>query len=170
MLKLLVYVSIFFVTALQERDGNFPIALASEKQRNTEKRLIHWCHGAPGAFYFLAKAYSIFNDNRYLDACKKSADLIWKYGLLKKGSGICHGIAGNGYVFLILFQLTDDQTYLYRATKFAEFLTNVQYMRESRTPDRPYSLYEGKAGAVCFLIDLLRINEAAGFPFMKITR
>lgn len=27
-------------------------------------------------------------------------DFIWKYGILKKGFGLCHGISGNAYAFL----------------------------------------------------------------------
>lgn len=154
--------------ALQEADGNFPIALGSEKRRNTEKRLVHWCHGAPGAIYFLLKAYKIFKDVKYLDACKKAADLIWEKGLLKKGSGICHGVSGNGYAFLMLYKVTQEPLHLYRAIRFAEFLTKSRFMNEANEPDRPYSLYEGLAGAVCFLIDLLHIIDA-DFPFLSIS-
>lgn len=25
---------------------------------------------------------------------------IWKFGVLKKGFGLCHGISGNAYAFL----------------------------------------------------------------------
>lgn len=153
--------------ALQERDGNFPIALGSEKKRNTEKRLLHWCHGAPGAIYFLLKAYQIFNDVKYLDGCRKAADLIWEKGLLKKGPGLCHGISGNGYAFLMLYKVTQDARYLHRAIKFAAFLSQSQFIRDANIPDRPYSLYEGNAGAVCFLIDLIH-HDQASFPFLRI--
>lgn len=27
-------------------------------------------------------------------------DHIWKYGVLKKGFGLCHGISGNAYSFI----------------------------------------------------------------------
>jgi len=37
----------------------------------------------------------------------------------------------------------------------------------ARTPDRPHSLYEGVAGTVCFLVDLLE-PEQAYFPFMDV--
>lgn len=151
---------------MQERDGNFPIALGSEKKRNTEKRLVHWCHGAPGAIYFFLRAYQIFKDPNYLDACKKAADLIWEKGLLRKGPGICHGVAGNGYVFLMLFKVTHDQRYLYRAMKFAEFLNKSRFIREADIPDRPHSLYEGIAGTICFLVDLLH-TDRANFPFLS---
>lgn len=140
--------------------------MGSEKNRNTEKRLVHWCHGAPGAIHFLLRAYEMFKDEKYLDACKIVADLIWEKGLLRKGPGICHGITGNGYAFLMLFKITQNARYLYRAIKFAEFLTKSKFIREAKTPDRPYSLYEGLAGAICFLNDMLHIDQAS-FPFMK---
>ncbi|GAB0095874.1 LanC-like protein 3 homolog [Sergentomyia squamirostris] len=149
--------------ALQDPEGNFPITLDNTR----EKRLVHWCHGAPGAVYLLAKSYLLFREEKYLNACKLSAELVWKKGLLRKGPGICHGVAGNGYVFLLLYQLTKDSVYLYRASKFAEFLSDRNFRREARTPDRPFSLYEGLAGTVCFLADLLE-PEKASFPFMEV--
>jgi hypothetical protein len=39
--------------------------------------------------------------------------------------------------------------------KFAEFTQTELFRREARTPDSPYSLFEGLAGTVCFFIDLL---------------
>jgi hypothetical protein len=37
-----------------------------------------------------------------------------RYGLLKKGSGICHGMSGSGYAQLCLFKCTGDPKYLHR--------------------------------------------------------
>jgi len=37
----------------------------------------------------------------------------------------------------------------------------------ARTPDRPFSLYEGWAGTVAFLTDLLQ-PERAEYPFMDV--
>lgn len=129
--------------------------------------LVHWCHGAPGAIYLIAKAYVVFRDDRYLQACIRAANLVWQKGLLLKGPCICHGVAGNAYVFLLMYRLTKDPKYLYRAEKFMEFLLNPHFLRYARTPDCPFSLYEGLAGTVCFLIDLLN-PEQASFPFMDI--
>lgn len=143
-----------------QNDGNFPCHF-----NKPDSHLVHWCHGAPGVFYLMAKAYKIFGSQEYLNSCIKCGDLIWKVGLLKKGPGICHGIAGNGYVHLLLFRLTGDTKHFYRAVKFAEFLESDVFIRESQTPDRPFSLFEGIAGTVCFLIDLLQ-PEKAEFPFM----
>uniref|UniRef100_A0A336MBR5 LanC-like protein 3 homolog n=1 Tax=Culicoides sonorensis TaxID=179676 RepID=A0A336MBR5_CULSO len=154
--------TIDYLLEIQDPEGGFP-----SKLNSFDKKLIHWCHGAPGVIYLLAKAYLIFNEEKYLDGCKKCAENIWNKGLLFKGPGICHGIAGNGYAFLMMFRLTRNQKYLYRAHKFMEFLTNDHFKKNARIPDRPYSLYEGLAGTVCFLIDLLN-PEKAMFPFMDV--
>ena len=36
-----------------------------------------------------------------------------------KGSGICHGTAGNGHAFLKVFERTGDELWLDRARRFA---------------------------------------------------
>ncbi|XP_037933586.1 lanC-like protein 3 homolog [Teleopsis dalmanni] len=160
--------SIDFFLSLQDQEGNFPVALEDLKT-GREKRLVHWCHGAPGAVYLLAKAYLIFKEDKYLHSLRHAADLVWKKGFLRKGPGICHGVAGNGYVFLLMYRLTNEPKYMYRAVKYMELLTNSEFKHRARTPDRPFSLYEGVAGTVCFLIDLLE-PEQAHFPFMEVFR
>lgn len=124
-------------------------------------------HGASGAIYLLIKAYIKFREEKYLIASQRAADLIWRKGLLLKGPGTCHGVAGNGFVFLVMYRLTQNPIYLYRAIQFANFLTRSEFLRYARRPDCPWSLYEGLAGTVCFLIDLLHPNTAA-FPFMNV--
>ncbi|XP_050101197.1 lanC-like protein 3 homolog [Anopheles aquasalis] len=153
--------SIDFVLSLQTSDGNFPT------RRDSDRCLVHWCHGCAGIIYLLAKAYLIFKDERYLEGCRSCANSIWQRGLLRKGPGICHGVAGNGYAFLLMYRLTGEKQYLYRAAKFAEFLASNTCSAQLFAPDRPYSLYEGLAGAVCFLVDVLE-PSAAAFPFMDV--
>ena len=85
-------------------------------------RLIHWCHGAPGAIHLFIKAYQVFESEEYIEAAKKCANVIWYRGLLKKGYGLCHGIAGNTYAFLALCQATSEVEYLVKAEKFVEFM------------------------------------------------
>lgn len=150
---------------MQTADGNFPTVL--EDAGKAEHKLVHWCHGAPGAVYLFAKAYIVFKEQKYLNSCLLAGDLVWSRGLLRKGPGICHGVAGSGYVFLLLYRLTNDPKHLYRATKFADFLASEEFLRDARTPDRPLSLYEGVAGTVCFLVDLLQPHKAS-FPFMDV--
>lgn len=79
-----------------------------------------------------------------------------------KGYGLCHGVAGNAYTFLKLYQITNDQRHLYRATKFAEWIEGYG-THGCRTADRPYSLFEGMAGTIYFLHDILDPIRSA-FP------
>lgn len=156
--------AIDYLLSLQGPEGNFP---AATDEIGHEARLVHWCHGAGGIFYLMAKAYLVFQDEKYLESCKKMADLVWQKGLLKKGPGICHGVAGNGYVFLLLYRLTEDPKYLYRANCFFEFMGTETFQDQARTPDNPLSLYEGAAGTVCYLADLTHPQQAS-FPFSDI--
>ncbi|WAR07557.1 LANC3-like protein [Mya arenaria] len=156
-----------FLLSLEQENGNFPPAMDEVKSRRPDKEeLVHWCHGAPGVVYLLARAYRVWGDVKYLEACLRCGELTWKRGLLKKGPGICHGVAGSGYVFLLLYRLTGDEKHLYRALKFAEFLFSHEF-QGARIPDSPYSLYEGWAGTVCFLADLLQPQNAE-FPLFNV--
>ena len=59
----------------------------------------------------------VFKEEKYLKDAVECSDVIWQRGLLRKGYGICHGTAGNGYSFLSLYHITQDKKYLYRACK-----------------------------------------------------
>ncbi|CAH2242304.1 jg25218 [Pararge aegeria aegeria] len=154
-----------FILSLQTEEGNWPCCM--EEIGLPEHKLLHWCHGAPGTVYLMAKAYLVFKDEKFCNACIKAGEVIWNKGLLRKGPGICHGVAGNGYVFLVLFRLTGDEKYLYRANSFAAFISTDEFLRDARLPDNPESLYEGTAGTVCFLADLL-VPDNAAFPFQDV--
>ena len=136
-------------------------------------KLLLYCRMMCGVFvtgiiYLFAKAHLTWpDDGRYMAACERCAEVTWQKGLLKKGPGICHGVAGSGYVFLLMFRLTGDNRYLHRANKFAEFLQDQQFLSEASTPDCPWSLYEGLAGTLCFVADLLQPDKAH-FPFFDI--
>ncbi|XP_069178078.1 lanC-like protein 3 [Procambarus clarkii] len=165
--KELVQKSLDALLALQTSSGNFPCAMDElDGQRSPEEELVHWCHGAPGTVHLLAKAYMVYEDKRYLQACIKCGEITWHKGLLKKGPGICHGIAGSGYVFLTLYRLTGDALHLHRAMQFFKFLYTREF-QQARTPDTPYSLYEGLAGTACFIADLMN-PEQASFPFFSV--
>uniref|UniRef100_A0A182JYJ2 LanC-like protein 3 homolog n=1 Tax=Anopheles christyi TaxID=43041 RepID=A0A182JYJ2_9DIPT len=156
-----IKITIDYLLSLQDRDGNFPT------RYDSNRILVHWCHGCAGTIYLFAKAFQIFRDEKYLECCRKCADEIWHHGLLRKGPGICHGVAGNGYAFLLMYRLTGEQRYLYRAAKFAEFLTSDSFANVLLAPHRSFSLYEGLAGTVCFLVDLLTPFRSS-FPFMDV--
>lgn len=157
----LVKPSIDYVRHKKFRSGNYPSSLSNETDR-----LVHWCHGAPGVIHMLMQAYKVFKEDKYLKDAVECSDIIWQRGLLRKGYGLCHGTAGNGYAFLSLYRLTQDKKYLYRACKFAEWC--LEYGAHGcRIPDRPYSLFEGMAGAIHFLSDVLA-PEKSRFPAFEL--
>ncbi|XP_067867694.1 lanC-like protein 2 [Heterodontus francisci] len=157
----LVKPSVDYVRHKKLRSGNYPSSLSNETDR-----LVHWCHGAPGIIHMLLQSYKTFKEEKYLRDAIECNDVIWQRGLLRKGYGICHGTAGNGYSFLSLYKLTQDKKYLYRACKFAEWCLDYG-THGCRIPDRPYSLFEGMAGAIHFLSDMLN-PEASRFPALEL--
>ncbi|XP_069067603.1 lanC-like protein 2 isoform X1 [Pleurodeles waltl] len=157
----LVKPSIDYLRHKKFRSGNYPSSLSNESDR-----LVHWCHGAPGVIHVLLQAYKIFKEEKYLKDAIECSDIIWQRGLLRKGYGICHGTAGNGYAFLSLYHLTQDKKYLYRACKFAEWCLDYG-AHGCRIPDRPYSLFEGMAGTIHFLSDML-VPESSRFPAFEL--
>lgn len=60
-----------YIISLQFESGNFP---ATEEDPND--RLVHFCHGGPGAVPMLCKAYELLKDARYLEAAVRSGDDI----------------------------------------------------------------------------------------------
>lgn len=83
----------------QEENDNYPPVLGQVKDdRDT---LVHWCHGAPGVVYLMAKAYMTWKHDKFLYAALRCGDIVWQKGLLKKGPGICHGVAGMVYMSII---------------------------------------------------------------------
>ncbi|XP_039351116.1 glutathione S-transferase LANCL1 isoform X1 [Mauremys reevesii] len=153
--------SVDYVCQLKFPSGNYPPCIDDARDL-----LVHWCHGAPGVIYMLAQAYKVFADQQYLSDALQCAEVIWQWGLLKKGYGLCHGTAGNAYAFLMLYNLTQNMKYLYRACKFAEWC--LSYGEHGcRTPDTPFSLFEGMAGTIYFLADLL-VPTKAKFPAFEL--
>ena len=59
-------------------------------------------------------------------------------------------------------QVTGEPVHLHRAVQFGRIIAEAP-AHEFRTPDTPSSLYEGSAGPVLYLFDLLR-PQTASFP------
>lgn len=156
-LKNYVLPSLHYLQNLKYPSGNFPSSVGSK----TDK-LIHWCHGAPGMTMLFYQAYEIFEDKTFLDTAIQCGEVIWSRGILKKGYGICHGVSGNAYTLLYLFQKMKDPKYLYRACKFAQWCMDYG-TKQHREPDRPFSLFEGLAGTIFFLVDMQQ-PHLAKFP------
>ncbi|XP_060754448.1 glutathione S-transferase LANCL1 [Neoarius graeffei] len=157
----LVKPSVDYVCQLKFPSGNYPPCVGDNRDL-----LVHWCHGSPGLIYMLLQAYKVFGEQQYLQDAMHCGEVIWHRGLLKKGYGLCHGAAGNAYAFLALYRLTQEPKHLYRACMFADWC--MSYGKHGcRTPDTPFSLFEGMAGTIYFLTDLLQPTTAK-FPAFEV--
>lgn len=142
--------------------GNYS---TSEEDRKRDV-LVHWCHGAPGIALTLVKAVKVFGDKEFLEAAINAAEVVWNRGLLKP-VGICHGISGNAYVFLSLYQLTGNIEFLYKAKAFTCFLLDRAHKLtsagEMHGGDSPYSMFEGMGGMAYLFLDMIDPSKAR-FP------
>jgi len=133
------------------------------EDRSEQDSVVQWCHGAPGFAFLWCKAYQTLGDEKYLNLAKICANTTWEYGLLKKGKSLCHGVTGNGYVFLELYKITKDLTYWHKALKFLEFCWS-DMAREMNVPDNPWSLFEGVAAVPVYCCDVMDPEGSLGFP------
>ncbi|XP_016359360.1 lanC-like protein 1 [Sinocyclocheilus anshuiensis] len=157
----LVKPSVNYMCQLRFPSGNYPPWVGDSRDL-----LVHWCHGSPGVIYMLIQAFKVFGVRQYLEEALHCGEVIWQRGLLKKGYGLCHGAAGNAYGFLALYKITQDPKHLYRACMFADWCMNYG-KHGCRTPDTPLSLFEGMAGTIYFLADLLQPTRAK-FPAFEV--
>ena len=123
----------------------------------TAKMRVQWCHGAPGIVTTLG-------DLMPLDLATCGGELTWRAGPLRKGSGLCHGTAGNGYAFLKLHEVTGDPRWLERARRFAmHAIEQVERERVALGRGR-YTLFTGDVGVALYLRACL--DGGWGFPIL----
>ena len=97
---------------------------------------------------------------------RQAGNAVWDAGPLAKGHGLCHGTAGNGYAFLVLYQRTGDAIWLERARAFAMHAIDQQTrMREEYGRGR-YTLWTGDPGLAVYLWHCLA--GAGGMPGLDI--
>jgi len=89
-------------------------------------------------------------------------ELTWEAGPLRKGPGLCHGTAGNGFAFLKLYQRTNDEIWLDRARAFA--MDAIEQHRQAKKLFRQgrYTLWNGDVGLAIYLDECIR--GTAQFP------
>ena len=117
---------------------------------------LQWCHGGAGV---VASAAAYLDEELLL----AGAELVWRAGapVMEKGTGICHGTAGNGYALLKTFERTGDEIWLERARAFAvHVLGQVERWRERRGGAGRYTLWTGDLGAALFVADCLDVRTA----------
>jgi lantibiotic modifying enzyme len=156
-----------FYLTIQYPDGNFPTPLIPPYPTEPDV-LVQWCHGAPGFMPILTKAYYVLGDPRYLAAADKASDCTWQRGLLTKGLMLCHGVSGNTYMFLYMYEKTQNPKYLYRAIKFQEYTLSQPIMvdpNQMRIPSpSPYMFWAGSyASAVPLWSDMANAQSNSKF-------
>ncbi len=120
------------------------------------------------------------------------AHLVYNQGLLRKGVGLCHGVSGNVYALLSASDILDKgstspnssstitdlslnlRKCFSKAAHLAflgKFYNDPSVLPGMRTPDHPWSLYEGMAGMCCAWAEVLCRMDArsprrkqSGFP------
>lgn len=144
--------------------------------------LVQICHGTPGLLLLLAAAkgntaFKQYQNEEWDEAVRLGSERVWEEGLLSKGGGLCHGIAGNAWPWLLLHEklireedhkptpsvkaekvdtpqdktLTADY-FLSRALAFLLAARDAPPFATNspyRMPDNPFSLFEGLAGTIC---------------------
>ena len=143
--------------AVQE-DGlvNWPPSVEMRLDGNRDGQIrTQWCHGAPGIVATLA-------DLLDEELAIAGGELTWRAGPLRKGAGLCHGTAGNGYAFLALLERTGDERWLTRARTFAMHAVGQVKQSRSEHGRGRYTLWTGDLGTALFLAACL--DAGGGLP------
>ena len=147
-----------------DRDGprvNWRTQLVTVPGRG-ERRLVQFCHGAPGFVICLAD----FPDASLDDLLRGAGETTWQAGPLRKGSNLCHGTGGNGYAFLKLHRRFDDPAWLARARAFAMHGIAQTEADASAHGQMQYSLWTGDLGFAIYLWDCIHATER--FPTLDV--
>jgi hypothetical protein len=134
-------------TALRDAGlANWPDRLPLPEEGPATTR-VQDCHGAPGIVCRLPNHAVPALDDLLLEA----GELVWQAGPLVKGAGLCHGTAGNGYMFLKLYRRSGDTRWLERARAFAMHALEQCDRAAATYGQRRYSLWTGDPGVALFL-------------------
>ncbi len=122
-----------WVLSKQLPSGNLISSLNSK-----EDKLVHWCHGSPGAIFLFLEAaklcnlpclifhvplfwnivvmlidpcffLQVFGNSQYLNSALACGEVVGNRGILKRSYSLCHGTAGNAYALFALYKHTKVQ-------------------------------------------------------------
>lgn len=155
-------------------------------------QFFRWCHGAPGTLILLSTVLRLSRqketfiplsqefEQRIISALHRGADLVYRRGFLRKGIGLCHGVAGSVFALLAVSDVLDttsetvqQKPYLKEAVHMAYnavFYESLTSQGEMKEPDRAWSLYEGAAGMcaawgeVIYRLKSGRARKCSGMP------
>jgi lantibiotic modifying enzyme len=134
--------------ALHERERVNWLPHVGAPRKGRDKILVQWCHGAPGMIVGLGQ---LPNDPDVDALFAAAGETIWAAGPLVKGSGLCHGTAGNGWAFLVLYARTQDSRWLDRARRFAMHAIHQVRVARGDAHRGRYSLWTGDLGVALFV-------------------
>ena len=146
-------------TALWEDNcANWPQSIGKHRPGRTSM-LVQHCHGATG----IVNCFAEFPDPAIDSLLNAAGEMTWRAGPLRKGAGLCHGTAGNGFAFLKLFRRTGDTQWLDRARLFAMHAIE-QYHSQLFTflPAGGMEQFISESPAIC--VAALRSTGMAAFP------
>ena len=147
-------------TAIWEDDrANWP-QFVGKHRPGRSAMLVQHCHGAPG----IVNCFAGFPDGAIDDLLIAAGNMTWHAGPLQKGSGLCHGTAGNGYAFLKLFRRTGDQRWLDRARSFAMHAIGQHERDVTKYGQCRYTLWTGDLGLAVYLWNCIAATDL--FPTM----
>ncbi len=156
--------------------------------RGQQIHMPNFSHGTAGVAYALVRIGAETGDAELLQGGKDGAEwllenavvdgdgLKWMHSDRSQNTfmgGWCHGPAGTGRLFLLLYAVTGEARYLDAARKGARFVEDYAANAEKAGVDgkKPYvppSLCCGVAGVVDFFCDLTRVtHDAADAAFGK---
>eukprot|EP01031_Cornospumella_fuschlensis_P026168 gene26168-31598_t len=148
---------------------NFKSSVGSQSDR-----LVQWCHGAPGVLPVLVeliKHPEILENGNVLHEIQNAVLVVQQRGLLRKGLGLCHGIAGNMYTLLEAQARSPSRISEETIQSYLLCMLNYTTLRDNGimgVGDAEFSLFEGQAGALVCLVDYLESLTGGlceGFPF-----
>ncbi|KAJ7198809.1 hypothetical protein GGX14DRAFT_468927 [Mycena pura] len=160
-----------WLIGIQRDTGNWPTAAPSASASgSTDEELVQWCHGASGILIFLTTLLRLVSSasaaapllRPLIASVQAGAGLVYRHGLLRKGLGLCHGVAGSVFALVAVSDVLDragpgaatsgkeaegsGDYYLARAAHLARLAVTHDACGDMRVPDHPFSLYEGRAG------------------------
>ena len=140
-------------TVMREGDrANWPPAIGEALVHRTGTIRTQWCHGAPG---IVASAAALPRDEALDALLLAGGELTWAAGPLRKGAGLCHGTAGNGFALLKLFSRTGDERWLERARRFAMHAAGQVEAERRRHGQGRHTLWTGDLGTAMYLAQCL---------------
>jgi hypothetical protein len=147
-------------TALLEDDcATWPQSFGQHRPGRTAL-LVQHCHGAPG----IVNCFAGFPGHGIDDLLISAGELIWQAGPPRKGPGLCHGTAGNGFAFLKLLRRTSERRWLDRARGFAMHAIEQHRRDAEKYGQRRYPLWTGDPGLAVYLSNCIAGTDH--FPTM----